>query len=457
MATLVLYVLIGIIVLSLAVIALLVVLKTDGRGGAPDERASFVAWALAAWIVSTALFGSYFASVRLVGAFDLTVDRLAFMVLAGGAAVMAYQGRRGRGLSLSPDLWMALFWALCLISLSLHGFLPAHPAFAKPWFIFLEGYLLPFAAFFFAKYFLVSEADDRCVIWGLYLLGAVIVATSLMEGLGLRDYVFLRYIADKKILLHLDRARGPFLNAAFTGLALCIGCIAGLALLPLSRFPRRLLHLALLTLFVPAIYYTRTRSVYLMFVVIFVGVVAAMHTTYPKWKVYTLPLCLIGLALLLSSGRLASDSRTAGGLGQMREIAIRFELAAKSEDIISQYPYFGIGLAQFRSTAAFALNESEYQHNHLIGIAAELGLVGLGVYLCILGVLFRRLFGLFAVVPEGRFYNANFVFFLGLALVCNLVSNSFVEPSLHAYAGVNFYVLAGMADRLSHRFSTRRS
>jgi len=456
-ATLVLYVLIGIIVLSLAVIALLVVLKAGDRGGAPGERASFVAWALAAWIVSTALFGSYFASVRFIGAFDLTVDRLAFMALAAGMTVMAYQGRRGRGMSRSPDLLMALFWALCLVSLGLHGFLPAHPAFAKPWFVFLEGYLLPFAGFYCAKYFLVSEADDRCVLWGLYLLGAVIVLTSLMEGLGLRDYVFLRYIADTKILLHLDRARGPFLNAAFTGLALCIGCVAGLAVLPLSRFPGRLLHLAVLALFAPAVYYTRTRSVYLMFVVIFVGVVAAMHTTYPKWKVYTLPLCLIGLALLFSSGRLASDERTAGGLAQMREIAIRFELAAKSEDIISQYPAFGIGLAQFRSTAAAALRESEYQHNHLIGMAAELGLLGMGVYLGILGVIFRRLFLLFAVIPESKFYNANFAFFLGLALVCNLVSSTFVEPSLHAYAGINFFVIAGMVDRLAHRFAAYRS
>ena len=457
MATLLTYVLIGMILVSLAVIALVVALKTGGGDEGRQERASFVAWAFAAWIVCTALFGGYFASVRLLGAFDLTVDRLVFLVLAAGMAAMVYQGRIGRSLRRSPDVLMALFLALCLVSLSLHGFLPAHPAFAKPWFVFLEGYLLPFTAFFCAKYFLVSEADDRCVLWGLYLLGAVIVLTSLMEGLGLRDYILLHYIADRKILLHLDRARGPFLNAAFSGLALCIGCVAGLTVLPLSRFPRRIVHLIALTLFVPAIYYTRTRSVYLMFVIVCAGLVLAMHTTYPKWKVYALPLCLIGLALLLNSSRLASDERDAGGLAQMREIAIRFELVTKSVDIIGQYPFFGIGLAQFRSMAASALKETEYQHNHLIGMAAELGLVGLSVYLCILAVIFRRLFRLFFVIPENRFYNVNFVFLLGLALVCNLVSNSFFEPSLHAFANINFFVFAGVVDRLSQRFAVTRA
>jgi len=441
----------AILAFSLVVVALLLSLKF-GQGVGPERTPpSFVARALAFWVASTALFGGYFYTVRVAGIVDLTVERLCCLVLLAAMAGMAYRGRVAQGLDRSVDLLLFAFLGLCLISMAIHGFLAARPGLAKPWFLFMEGYLLPFLAFFCVKYFLAGEDDDRCLMRGLYILGSVIVVIALMEGFGLRDYVFLRYVASKDILLHLDRARGPFLNAAFTGLALCIGLAAGLVLLPLTRLPWRLAHLGLLALFVPAIYYTRTRSVYLAFVAIGLGVVLAMRTSYPRWKVYALPLCLVGLLLGLNAGRLASEERTSGGLAQMREVAIRFELADKSLAIIREHPFFGLGLAQFRSTAVTAVDETEYQHNHLIGLAAELGLVGLAIYLGILWQIFRRLFALFPALPEQRFYNANFLFLVGLALLANLISNTFVEPSLHAFANINFFLFAGLVDRLYNR------
>lgn len=441
----------AVLAFSLVVVALLLYLKFGRDIGQERPGPSFVARVLAVWVASTALFGGYFYTVRFAGIVDLTVERLCCLVLLLAMAAMAYGGRVARGLDRSLDLLLAAFLGLCLVSMAIHGFLAARPGLAKPWFLFMEGYLLPFMSFFCVKYFLASEDDDRCLVRGLYILGIVIVGIALMEGFGLRDYVLLRYVAAKSILLHLDRARGPFLNAAFTGLALCIGLAAGLMLLPLTRLPWRLAHLGLLALFVPAIYFTRTRSVYLAFVAIGLGVVLALRTTYPRWKVYALPLCLVGLFLALNAGRFASDERTTGGLAQMREIAIRFELADKSRAIIGEHPLFGLGLAQFRSTAVASVDETEYQHNHLIGLAAELGLVGLAVYLGILWQIFRRLFRLFPVFPEQRFYNANLLFLVGLALLANLISNSFVEPSLHAFANINFFLFAGLVDRLYNR------
>lgn len=441
---------------SLLLIGLMLHLRAGSRACPGGHRASFVARTLTLWVASTALFGGYFASVRVLGAVDLTVERLVCLVLLVGLAARLARGRVVRGLDRRLDLLLLLFLGLCLLSMGLHGFLAAHDALAKPWFIFLEGYLLPFFAFFCAKYFLDTEADDICLLRGLYWLGLVIVAIALMEGVGLRDYVFLPYIADKTITLHLDRARGPFLNSAFTGLALCTGLVAGLTLVPLTRFPGRIGHLALLALFVPAIYFTRTRSVYLAFCIIVAGVVVAMRTPFPKWKVYALPLCLLGVLLALNFGRFASENRATGGLAQMSEIAIRFELANKSLGIIREWPFFGIGLAQFRSTEMVALEESEYQHNHLIGMAAELGLTGLAAYLLILVTLFGRLYQLLRRSPALRFYNANLLFLLGLALLANLTSNTFVEPSLHAFANINFFLLAGLVDRLYNRFILSR-
>lgn len=442
----VLYVLLVLLGLSLAVIIAQLVAKLNIRGD--HTGPSLLARVFTLWLASIVFFGSHFASIRFLGLFDLTVERVVFVVLLILIAARIYQGRVDRSLDHAVEMPILLFLGLCLISMSIHGFQQPRPTMSKPWYVFLEGYLLPCITFFCVKYFLQSEADLRCVIRGLYWIGAYLVITSIMEGLGLRQYVLPSYIGDKTILLHLSRARGPFLNAAFTGVALCIGFVAGLMLLPLTRFPASVFHYAMLALFAPAVFFTATRSVYLQFVLIVVGAAVALRTSFPKWKVFALPCFLIFLAILVNMGRLASTERSEGGLAQMREVAIRFELARKSLGLISDYPFFGVGLAQFRSVGLAPLEEVEYQHNHLLGIASELGLTGLVVYLIFLMLIFRRLFFLLRVMPDGPFINANFLFLTGLALLSNLVSNSFVEPSLHTFANTNFFLFAGIVDRL---------
>jgi O-antigen ligase len=446
-------ILIGVLGASLAAILLLTALKAGVFSGHEGRGPSFVARVFTLWVASTVFFGGYFGSIRFFGLFDLTVERAIFLVLLVAMARMAYRGRVAHGMNPVVDILMAVFLCLCLVSMTIHGFFPSHTSFAKPWFIFLEGYLLPFFSFYCVKYFLVGEEDDRFVMKGLFWMGVAVVVISLMEGFGLRQYVFPRYIADKTILLHLDRARGPLLNAAFSGLALCIGLVAGLTLIPLTRFPGRLAHFALLTLFPLAIYFTRTRSVYLQFLIVVLGAATVLRTSFPKWKVYAIPAFLVAMVVLANVGRFATAERTSGGLAEMREVSIRFELANKSVAIISQWPFFGVGLAQFRSISQSSPEETEYQHNHLIGMAAELGLVGLMVYMGILSLIWVRLFKLFSVLPEGRFVNANFLFLVGLALLCNLVSNTFVEPALIPFANINFFLFAGIVDRLYNRYA----
>ena len=52
---------------------------------------------------------------------------------------------------------------------------------SRPWYVFLEGYLLPCITFYCVKYFLTDEADLRCVVRGLFWIGAFLVVTSIMS------------------------------------------------------------------------------------------------------------------------------------------------------------------------------------------------------------------------------------------------------------------------------------
>jgi O-antigen ligase len=444
----------GIIVLSLSLIGLVVLLRAGRtRPSLLEGRVSGTAWLCGLWLVSTVFFNTYFWALRPAGMFDISLDRLLFLLLLAMMAGRVYRGGFRPGRRPALDVLLLVFACLCLVSLSIHGFTVTRAGFGKPWNSFLSGYLLPFGAFFCVKYFCSGEADDACLMNWLLWMGVAIAVIAVMETVGLRDYVFPRYIADRTNPIHLDRARGPFLNAAFNGQALCIALVAGLTLLPLRRFPMVVLHGALLALLVLAAYFTRTRSVYLQLLIIAGAVVAVMRTSFPKWKVYALPAFLAFLLLLASLPRLTSPDRIGGGLGQMREVAIRFELVNKSLALWAAQPFFGVGLGQFRNVGLMPPEQVDHQHNHLIGMAAELGLVGVGVYVAILATILTRLFRLFGKLPEQRFYNANFLLLLGVVLLCDLASNTFVEPALVPFAQINVFVFAGMVDRLYERYA----
>ncbi len=404
------------------------------------------------WVCATVLWGSYFWSLPLAGAFDLTVDRALFLLVLAGAVFRILRERQRPRHDFSQELLLFVVLVLGFISMSLHGFTATHFSQAKPWFIYLSGYLLPVAGFTITHLFLDPERDYPLLLGGLFLLGLYVALLAFLENYGLGRFVYPRYIDDRSILLHLDRSRGPFLNAAFNGQLLCICLLAGVAVLPLLRFPGILLHCVLLAVYVPAIWFTRTRSVYLQFAMLLLGLLLCYRSTWPKLKVLAIPMVAVLFLLLVNMERLASEDRSAGGLYQVKEIDIRFELMSKSRELIARAPFFGVGLAQFRSASQFTASEAEYQHNHLLGLASELGLVGLGVYLLFLGLLFRRYLRVVAAVPQERFINPNLVLLLGLGLLCSLISNTFVEPSLHIFANLNFFILAGMVQRLHERY-----
>ena len=222
--------------------------------------------------------------------------------------------------------------------------------------------------------------------------------------------------------------------------------------LPAARKDRRWLYYLVLLLHIPAIYFTRTRSVYVQFLMTVMVMLSIYDTRIARWKFF--PAMILAVAVLLGANwsKLTSSDREAGGIGQMKEISIRLELAEKSLNSILEHPFGGVGLAQFRTASLFTPSEVEFQHNQLIGMAVELGLPGMLLYLMIYFLTFSRLYRLCATVPDGVFVNLNLVILLATALFGNMLNNFFVEPSLHLFANLNFFIFAGVADNLYSKY-----
>jgi O-antigen ligase len=409
------------------------------------------------WLVATVILTPYTFVIQLPGLPDLSIERMLFVVLAVMALSRTLRRDVVNGQDKLPEALIAIFCGICLLSMARFGFMEIYSAFARPLFVFMSGYAIPFLAFLYAKYLLDTEDDILAVFRVFFWFGCYLSLLSYLEHYGLKSLVYPSYITDQGIsLLHLDRSRGPFLNAAFNGLALNFAFICGMFVLPTVRGTKRTAYIVLLVLFVPAIYFTRTRSVYLHFIMTLLALLFLYQGRISRWKL--IPTVFVGVAMLvgLNMQQLASSDRSAGGMGETSEIEIRLALVEKSREMIAENPFGGIGLAQFRATTLFTPEDVDYQHNQLIGMATELGLPGVCVYLAILAVFFGRLYRLAGNIPEGKFLNANFVLLLAVGLLITMVNNCFVEPSLHLFANLNFFVLAGIADQLYNRFKGGR-
>lgn len=442
------------IALPLAAIFILVAYSPRFGHGPGAVRQSTLLFSV--WLAATVVFSPFTFVLKVPGLPDMSVDRTIALLVMFCALIRVYRHDSLSGQDKLVETLMFLFGVVCLISMARFGFSSSRPTLQKPSYIFLFGYCLPFMAFVYAKYFLSSERDMTAVFKTLFWLGVYLTVMAFLERSSYNYLVWPSYVTDPAISpLHLDRARGPFLNAAFNGVALNVAFLCGFMAYPSLPRSRRWLYVALLALMVPAVYLTRTRSVYLHFLVTLGGVLLLYKTGFSRWRI--LPALALACAILLAANaeRFISEDREAGGLAQMNEVYIRLNLAEKSRLLLSENPIGGIGLAQFRNGSLFTPKEVEMQHNQLIGMAVELGLPGFLLYLCMLLVLFHRLCRLADFIPQGTVCNPNLVTLIALTLFVFLWNAFFVEPAMHLYLNSTLFAFAGVIDQLYNRYVLR--
>lgn len=430
------------------------------RKYAPGREAlGMPAVVLSLWLVATVVWGRPFLEIKIPGFFDVTLDRILLITIILYLFAGLYTGRISFRKNAGIELAMFAFILVCLVSMTGQGFLPELPSFPSPWNNFINGYIFPFIAFLFAKYYIQRPRDMRFVFNTLFLLGAYLAVTSFFEFFNMRAFVFPRYISNPEILIHIDRARGPFLNAAFNGAAITMGFICGLHLLPEKKGFGLALRLGLLGLSFPAIFFTQTRSAYLGFLITLVLFLSFYRTSFPKWKALALPVALFLTFMLANIPRITSEDRRQGGVVQTYELEIRLALIKRSMSIAAMAPFFGVGLGQFLpvSTRNFpgevssqSFNE-ELQHFHILGLLAELGIAGAALYLTLIVLVFRRLSQLKRLLPKTGFVSGNLVLALTAVWVVHLTTNLFLEPSYCLFFNAVPFTCAGLADGIHAR------
>jgi len=448
-----------------AFLILFYILQGTHEASDPAMAFSFSTVIFSFWLVSSAVWGPYFFSVRIPGLFDFAIDRGFLAMLIGILLIGVYRDKVNFGVGCRVEVLMLLFLCVGLGSMMVHGFKAAVPRYPSPVNIFINGYLFPFFALLFAGNYLTNKRDLSLVFHVIFYFSVYLAIIAYFEFFNLRQFVFPRYINDPEILLHLDRARGPFLNAAFNGLAINLGFICGLHLLAFKQGFRRLWYILLLALFFPAVFFTQTRSVYLTFALTLVCFVCFYRTSFPKLKVLAIPVVLLFLLVLVRLETLASRERREGGIYQVEEVETRFGLIRRSVVMFLDHPVLGVGLGQFvpavvqryRGKIPLPANlEDQTQHNHFLGLMVELGMVGASLYLMVVAGFFRGLLKLAEKLPDRGFISVNLLVVLAIALAVCLGCNLFVEPSYCLYANVSFFLFGGIANGLYRHFCLQR-
>lgn len=420
-----------------------------------DSSVALIAWMLAL------VFGGLVGGQGL-----LAVDRVAFLALAGTFFIEVVSGRRELG-----RLGVTEFLMLCfVIYLIASSFAPhALPAVGEKGEarslldLILTSAFLPFAGFVLARQILITERNVRRFLWFITAFGVYLALTNVFWILGMDAFIWPKNILDPGVGTHFDRGRGVFLNAAVTGLVLVVCFIVTMYLASRRRDRLRPALLAAALLMLVGIGLTQTRSAWLAagLVILFS---AAVYTGFRRWYF----LIIIGLAVLIGANwsTFTSKDRTQGGVNSVNETQDRLNAAATGIWAIEQKPILGWGLGRFpaiNSVHHQAWGDTPwkrgygiYPHDTQIGIGAELGLMGLGLWLVIIASMVVASRRAWRTLPRSGLLSRNLAIVFWSVGISWGVTASLIDVRLFAFANTLFFIIGGMCAGLADEFARRR-
>ncbi len=285
-------------------------------------------------------------------------------------------------------LLMALLILYAVGSAAWSGTLTSH----GPLFAMLDRLgVVPFLLYLIAPAAFPTECERRILVGGLTVLGAYLGLITLFEAVGAKGLVVPHYIENSALGIHAERARGPFLEAGANGLAMFACLVAAAIGLSWWRGRRaRAAAFAVMILCAAGMLYTLTRQVWAGGCA---GIVVAMlaDRRLRAWlpAVIAGGAIVVALSLAFVPGLSSSVSQRAAAQGPVWD---RLNSDSAALRMVEARPALGFGWGTFgqasvpyyRLAPTYPLTSVSDAHNVPLSNAAELGLVGLALWIGIL-------------------------------------------------------------------------
>jgi len=299
------------------------------------------------------------------------IDRVAFGLLVVGVV--------GRAVVLRQQLFVMerVTWPLIGLTILALASVIGQPFEHETWNLLASKLIVPLTLFHLAGLVFTKERQFRQFELFVLLLLAYLSFTAIAFLVGANALIFPRFILDESLGIHIDRARGPLLQAVANGVSLNL--LGLLALHTYQRGSARGAKIALLLASVPvAILATMTRAVWLSFG----GTVLALILLSKNRKMRR---AFVGLALMAAAGLVVLSSGELGGalsdrLEERGPVDFREAVYAGGWQMFLERPLTGWGFHQMPGELPRFVSgynaKVMYPHNTYLELLAEHGVVG---------------------------------------------------------------------------------
>jgi putative inorganic carbon (hco3(-)) transporter len=368
------------------------------------------------------------------------IDRVAFLVLVAGVMVRAVVTRQ-RLLVLERATWPMVGLTLLAVA-SVIG----QPFDNQTWCLLAAKFIVPFALFHLAGLVFGEERRLRQFEMFALVVLAYLCFTSIAFLVGAKSLIFPRFILDESLGYHVDRARGPLLQAVANGVSL--NMLGVLALHALLRGRIRGFKGAVLLASLPvAILATMTRAVWLSFAVSVVVLIIRAHNR--RLRRLCVAVTIVGaLGLLIA---LSFDDQRRALTERLKEsgpLDFRQAVYMGGWQMFLEKPFTGWGVNQMpaelaRHVSGYKEKKDVDPHNTYLELLVEHGVFGLALYVWLMWEILRLGSGLVPRAEREGFLNQQFhamwpvllgIYWVNAALV--VMNYQFVNGLLFTMAGM---------------------
>jgi O-antigen ligase len=357
----------------------------------PIDRIPYAAIGLLI-LVTGSTFG--FDFFHFPGPIPITGDRLQLGLLGGVFVCEIIRRRTAIQPLLSLDMLLIALLTFIAISVATHDWTYFNNL---PLSRFLFFYLMPSCLYAVVKNSQPGESELRVVCFGLCGFSCYLAAMAIAEVKGWTPVVFPAYIMDATRIEFLGRGRGPFLNPVSNGIFMTVGLATAVMMLRHVGTKTRVVLIAAIPLIAAGILATLTRSVWLG---MFVGV-GGIILLVANWKIRAVIIIVGTMAGMIAFSVLGEsvfifkrDKHVT--VTEMSESAkLRPIFAVIAWNMLQDRPILGYGFGQYNkhkmdyaqdAHSRLPLRKAKpyVQHNILLSLATEIGLLGVGLFILLL-------------------------------------------------------------------------
>ena len=328
------------------------------------------------------------------------------------------------------------------------------------WRLIVIQMLLPLVLYRVGRYAYDRVAVVRALLWTILALAAYSAAMSIMQFSGPTELVWPRYLVDPKNWG--GRAAGVFKQPVVNGWLLALGLAIAMLLLSRRSEPtwRRWFAFVVVIACGYGIYLTHTRAAWLSGVLVLI-IGALIARGYRKG--FIVAICLVVSVVAVNWSTFTSDDRSAGGVGSMSEVQARLNANQTALWAFTRKPFAGWGIGRFQPVNTYHHQQwapdvpwidgyRSIAHETELGILAEVGVIGLALYICVLALLIRRLWTAYRTLPDHDLCGKPLAV-TGIMAIASLISiGTAVDLRFFEFPMLVVFLLAGILVSWSDRY-----